>query len=230
MIKYTQEQILEAKKESLRKLAKRANQRFVRLERNTDVNLDELQAYQNAQTFLSTQKVKGVRISDERFVESKSTINKLTESQIDAQILHAKAFLDSKLSTVKGIKEMYKKTANSLTKTISKKLGEEKKITPKQARNINDYFGELMKKGAYKKKWNKSTKSYTTEGGLSSDEVITSYYDILDKGEENPVDFLGSITTYEQAKDINYLFNYEVFNLNEFEKELKDDEGYEENK
>ena len=201
-IKINNSQLLEAKKASLRKLAKQANQRMVRLEKADKDSHNT--PYIKAQTFLGTQHKKKARISENRFVENIGTMNKMSEAEIDAQIQQAQKFINSKRSTVGGINEINIKAG----KSIASKKG--LKVSRTQAKELGDLFGELEHQGAYSKKG----------GGLSSSEVVkiwesTVKGDIDSEMEETLLN-LDDVNDYETAKAVNELLDYEVFDLQQF--------------
>lgn len=232
----TSAQALESMKDELRTLAKRANQRMVRLEGkkgDREENVSKLRqsnlSYSKTQTFLQNQSAKNSRISSERFVESKSTMDKMTEAEIQAQINRAKMFLQAKSSTKSGQKIIEKNRTIGLQDKIKSMEVEvdgemiklDENITYEKAKTIGDFFGELEDRGLYKKKG---------KSQLSSDEVIQKYYDIDESGYDvNPDEALKNVKTYEEAKKMNEIFNLKIFDLSQFEDDKGDDEDYEEN-
>lgn len=212
-VKINQSDVLEAKKKSLRKLAKAANQRMKRLE---DASKAETSAsYRKAQTFLNTQHAKKSRISENRFTETISTMSKMSESEIDAQIFQINKFMSSKRSTPGGINEINVKAG--------KKIAADRglKVTRQQARSLGDLFGELEHQGAYSKKG----------GGLSSSEVVKVWESTvkgdIDSDMEDTLLNLDDVSDYETAKAVNDLLDYEVFDLQQFA--LEEMEELEEN-
>lgn len=87
----------------LRQLAKRANQRLVRLERASQTQY----AYGIAKKYLQD-------IGRNRFAETAKRINNLTRAQISAEINVAIEFLTAKTSTLSGIKAVQKSAVDRL--------------------------------------------------------------------------------------------------------------------
>lgn len=226
MDKTISEQALKDMKQELRQLAKTANQRMERLEKvkdskNRAEHIKELKesnlTYSTTQVFLQNQKVKGKRIDSERFVETISTMDKMTEADIQAQINRARAFLNAKSSTKRGQKQIEKNRTIGLQEKIKSmevngvKL--DKNISYKKAKTIGDFFGELERTGHYHKKG---------KSDLDSEEVIQKYYEIEQSDFElSPEEAIKNVKTYEDAVKMNSIFNMEIFDLSQFE----DDEG-----
>lgn len=87
----------------LRQLAKRANQRLVRLERAGQTQY----AYRMAETYLKD-------FGRKRFAETASRIKNLTRAQITGEINAAIEFLTAKTSTLSGIKAVQKSAVDRL--------------------------------------------------------------------------------------------------------------------
>lgn len=87
----------------LRQLAKRANQRLVRLERAGQTQY----AYRLAETYLKD-------FGRKRFAETASRIKKLTKAQITGEINAAIEFLTAKTSTLSGTKAVQKSAVDRL--------------------------------------------------------------------------------------------------------------------
>ena len=94
---------IESQKSLLRRFAKRANQRLVRLEK---AGLNQY-AYSNAMAYLRDS---GKR----RFSESIGTIGKMTNFQRKTELSAIMEFLGAKTSTVSGFKEILKSNARRL--------------------------------------------------------------------------------------------------------------------
>lgn len=87
----------------LRQLAKRANQRLVRLERAGQTQY----AYRMAESYLKD-------FGRKRFAETSARIKKLTKAQITGEINAAIEFLTAKTSTLSGIKAVQKDSVERL--------------------------------------------------------------------------------------------------------------------
>lgn len=145
----------------LRQLAKRANQRLVRLERAGQTQY----AYRMAETYLKD-------FERKRFAETASRIKKLTRAQITGEINAAIEFLTAKTSTLSGTKAVQKDSVDRL-----RAMGY----------NVdNGDFFDFLKSDEYKAALRKITSDEIMRqldealyNGVSLDTIIADYRDYL---------------------------------------------------